>query len=67
MSLFTLLGAILLIIPGFFSDILGILLQFNSIGIFFAKKILGLKENKNRKRSDDEAIDAEIIDVDIIE
>ena len=67
MSLFTLLGAILLIIPGFFSDILGTLLQFNSIGIFFAKKILGLKENKNRKRSDDEAIDAEIIDVDIIE
>jgi UPF0716 family protein affecting phage T7 exclusion len=67
MSLFTLLGAILLIIPGFFSDILGILLQFNSIGIFFARKILGLKENKNRKRSDDEAIDAEIIDVDIIE
>jgi len=67
MSLFTLLGAILLIIPGFFSDILGILLQFNSVGIFFARKILGLKENKKQKRRDDEIIDAEIIDVDIIE
>jgi len=66
MSLFTLLGAVLLIIPGFFSDILGILLQFNSVGMFFARKILRLKD-KNRKRSDDEAIDAEIIDVDVIE
>jgi 2-isopropylmalate synthase/UPF0716 protein FxsA len=67
MSLFTLLGAFLLIIPGIFSDILGILLQFNAVGIFFAKKILHLKNKKRRKDSEDEAIDAEIIDVDVIE
>jgi len=68
MSLFTLLGAFLLIIPGIFSDILGILLQFNAVGIFFAKKILHLKNKKiKRMEKEDEAIDAEIIDVDVIE
>ncbi len=68
MSLFTLIGAILLIIPGFFSDILGVLLQFSAIGTFFAKRILHLKKKKNRRMEDEnEAIDAEIIDVDVIE
>ena len=71
MSLFTLLGAFLLIIPGFFSDILGLLLQFSFFGTFIARNILHLKSKKNKNKnknmeSKDDAIDVEIIDVDII-
>ncbi len=63
MSLFTLFGAILLIVPGFFSDILGVLLQFTFFGTFFAKKILHLKTKKTTiQRKDNDAIDVEIID-----
>jgi len=63
MSLFTLVGAILLIIPGFFSDILGILLQFSFFGKLFASKILNLKNKKNiHREGKDDAIDVEVID-----
>ena len=64
MNLMSLLGAILLIIPGFFSDIMGILLQFGFFGTFIAKKILHLKEKKRRKDEGDydDAIDVEVID-----
>jgi len=66
LSIFTLLGAILLIIPGFFSDILGVLLQFSSVGTIFAKKIFGLKYKNDNKKGEynDEIIDVEIIDDD---
>ena len=67
LSIFTLLGAILLIIPGFFSDILGVLLQFSSVGTFFARKIFGLKyktDNNKKGEYNDEIIDVEIIDDD---
>jgi UPF0716 family protein affecting phage T7 exclusion len=66
LSLFTLLGAVLLIIPGFFSDILGVALQFSFIGTFIAKKIFKLKNKKNRRKDNDDAIDVEIIDVDAL-
>ncbi len=63
-SLFTLLGAFLLIIPGVFSDIIGLLLQFSSIGTFFAKYIFNLKTKKTKKKEyDDNAIDVEVIDI----
>ncbi len=64
MNIMSLLGAILLIIPGFFSDIIGILLQFGFFGTFVAKKILHLKEKKRRKDEGDydDAIDVEVID-----
>ncbi len=64
LSIFSFLGAILLIVPGFFSDILGILLQFSVVGTFFAKKIFGLKyknNNKNRGENNDEIIDVEVV------
>ena len=67
LSIFTFLGAILLIIPGFFSDILGVLLQFSSVGTFFARKIFGLKhktDNNKKGEYNDEIIDVEIIDDD---
>jgi len=62
LSLYTLIGAILLIIPGFFTDILGILLQFNAFAIFFAKKILHLKKKTPTKKGDEDVIDVEIIE-----
>jgi len=56
------LGAILLIIPGIFSDILGIGLLFYTIYLrFFAK--IPTKQNKfNKTKGDDDVIDVEIID-----
>ncbi|HIP60911.1 MAG TPA: FxsA family protein [Campylobacterales bacterium] len=67
MSLFTLIGAVLLIIPGFFSDILGVLLQFSFFGKLFASKILNLKNKKNIYREGkNDAIDVEVIDSDTI-
>ncbi len=69
MSLFTLIGAVLLIVPGFFSDILGVLLQFSFFGKLFASKVLNLK-NKNKKNihreGKDDAIDVEVINSDTI-
>ncbi len=63
MNLMSLVGAILLIIPGIFSDIVGILLQFGFFGTFIAKNILHLKhKNKTYKGEKDDAIDVEIID-----
>ncbi len=59
MNLYTLVGAILLIVPGFFTDILGILLQFGVLSSFVAKKIFGLK---NKRTEDDDVIDVEIIE-----
>jgi UPF0716 family protein affecting phage T7 exclusion len=59
MQLGMVVGAILLIIPGFFTDILGILLHFGAIGRFIAKKIFRLK---SRLREDDDVIDVEIIE-----
>ncbi|MRI58515.1 MAG: exclusion protein FxsA [Epsilonproteobacteria bacterium] len=60
MNLYVVIGAILLIIPGFFTDILGILLQFGVLSKFIAKKIFRLK---NRPTMEDE----DVIDVEIIE
>jgi UPF0716 protein FxsA len=68
MNLMSLLGAILLIIPGFFSDIIGLLLQFGFFGTFVAKKILHLKEKKSKRKGEyEDAIDVEIIDHDTID
>ena len=66
LSLFTLLGAVLLIIPGFFSDMLGVALQFSFIGTFIAKRILKLKNKKDIRKDKDDAIDVEIVDVDTL-
>ncbi len=68
LNAFTLLGALLLIIPGFFSDIVGIFLQFTFFATLFAKKILHVKDNidiediQHTKKDYDEIIDVEIID-----
>jgi len=70
LNAFTLLGALLLIIPGFFSDIIGLFLQFTFFATLFAKKVLHVKDNIdidnmqniNRIKDEDEIIDVEVID-----
>jgi len=60
LHLFMFIGAILLIIPGFFSDMVGILFQFPYIGLMITKRFYRFKNNQE-KRSDD-VIDVEVID-----
>ena len=63
-GLFKLVGALLLIVPGVFTDILGILMQFDQFGALFAKHFLPKEEivSDFAKRDDDEIIDVEIIE-----
>ena len=49
MNLSVLFGAFLLIIPGFLTDIIGILLQFESFATIIAKKFIKDKQNINNK------------------
>jgi len=66
LNAWTILGAVLLIMPGFLSDIVGILLQFSFFATLFAKKVLHVKsfspKNNFKKGREDEIIDVEIID-----
>jgi len=66
------LGAILLIIPGFFTDILGVLLQFGVLTMIIGK-IFSFKPTNTQnyyesqftnytRKEDDEIIDVEVID-----
>jgi 2-isopropylmalate synthase/UPF0716 protein FxsA len=68
LNLFTLIGAILLIIPGFLTDIIGALLQFSAITSMIvnrynvkSKEANSLYENENFQG------DSDVIDVEIIE
>ena len=69
LNAFTLLGALLLIVPGFFSDIVGLFLQFSFFATMFAKKILHVKDNIdiddiqniNNTKEGNEIIDVEVI------
>ena len=62
------LGALLLIIPGFFTDMIGILLQFEFIGVLFANKFIKKETPYNNTnefkthKGDDDVIDVEIIE-----
>ena len=63
-GLFKFVGAVLIFIPGFFSDILGFLLMYEPFAIWFARKFL---KPKNRdvyygKKDSDDVIDVEIIE-----
>lgn len=68
LNLFTIFGAILLIIPGFLTDIVGILLQFsvfttmlvNRYSIKFGKHD-HMRHEKNSIKKDNDVIDVEII------
>lgn len=67
LNLFTLLGAILLIIPGFLTDILGILMQFSVITTmvvnryYVKSKSCNTEFHTNTIQKDSNVIDVEII------
>lgn len=64
-NLMGLLGAILLILPGFLSDIIGILMQFSLFGSFIINRFTRKYSPGNHTyttQKDDHVIDAEIID-----
>ncbi|MDQ1341102.1 MAG: protein FxsA [Campylobacterota bacterium] len=67
-SAFTLIGAVLLMIPGILTDVVGIVMQFEFFAIFI-KRILfknNIESEKkyNNKRSEDDYIDVEIVEND---
>ena len=70
LNLFTLIGAILLIIPGFLTDIVGILLQFSAFTSMIVNRY-NVKSEKCNTSFEDENInikrDSDVIDVEIIE
>jgi UPF0716 family protein affecting phage T7 exclusion len=63
-GVFTLLGAILLIIPGVLSDILGLMMQFEWFALLLKKVLFRSKfpTNQNQPRGKDDYIDVEVID-----
>jgi len=63
LNLFTLFGAILLIVPGFLTDIMGILLQFSSLTSMIVNRYNVKSGNCNTStmREDSDIIDVEII------
>ena len=56
------IGAILLIIPGVFSDLLGVIALFYSLYLQFVVKITPEGTTHFKKQGDDNVIDVEIID-----
>jgi len=71
-NIFSVLGAILIIVPGIFTDILGLLLQVELFAIYFANTVLKgrlkhrTKSYHNTSQSKDTR-DSNIIDVEVIE
>jgi UPF0716 family protein affecting phage T7 exclusion len=62
-GLFKLIGAVLLIVPGFFSDILGVLFLFEPFARFVAKKFFPQNNFYHKTYSNgDDIIDVEIIE-----
>ena len=68
LNLFTLFGAILLIIPGFLTDIMGALLQFSVFTSMIVNRYNVKSDNCNSSFSEQENIkkDSDVIDVEII-
>jgi len=65
LNLFTLFGAILLILPGFLTDIIGITLQFtvftSMLVTRYSSKMGHCESTPNQKKEDDNVIDVEIL------
>jgi len=67
LNLFTLIGAIFLIVPGFFTDILGLVMQFSVFTSMFVNRYNVKSKSKNHnyeninKQKDSDVIDVEII------
>lgn len=67
LNLFTILGAILLIVPGFLTDILGVLLQFSAVTTMAINRF-NIKSGKYKTNHENNNIkkDSNVIDVEII-
>ena len=66
LNIFSILGAFLLIIPGFLSDILGVALQVNFLTTFLGATILKDRFVK-RDSGGSQMYDEDVIDVEVIE
>ncbi|GAB6044603.1 hypothetical protein JCM11957_02010 [Caminibacter profundus] len=62
-GLFKLIGAFLLIIPGVFSDILGVLFLLEPFAVWIAKKLFKQKIYASKNPNDDDIIDVEIVEI----
>ena len=61
------IGAVLLIVPGFFTDIVGVLLQFDFFILFFSKIFSFKKVDETKKDYTNKGVNDEIIDVEVID
>ena len=64
-NILTLVGAVLLILPGFVSDLIGLFLQFSFIKSLLRKQVKQPYSQTNQsysKKGDDDVIDVEIIE-----
>jgi len=68
LNLFTLIGAILLIIPGFLTDIIGILMQFSVVTSMIVNRYHVKSNNCNNSYNEklNKQKDSDVIDVEII-
>ena len=69
LNLFTLFGAILLVVPGFLTDIMGVLLQFSAITSMIVNRYNVKSGNCNASYNYEKnnTKDSDVIDVEIIE
>jgi 2-isopropylmalate synthase/UPF0716 protein FxsA len=65
LNLFTLLGAVLLIIPGFLTDIVGILMQFSVVTTMIVNRY-SVKSKNSKTKFYQTQKDSDVIDVEII-
>ncbi|MDD2567053.1 MAG: FxsA family protein [Thiovulaceae bacterium] len=65
LNLFTLLGAVLLIIPGFLTDIVGILMQFSAVTTMIVNRY-SVKSKNSKTKFYQTQKDSDVIDVEII-
>jgi len=61
-GMFKFVGAILLVVPGVFTDVLGLLMQFEAFGSFVGRKILTPQSQPKKDPFEDDIIDVEIIE-----
>jgi len=61
------LGAVLLILPGFFTDILGVMLQFSFFIVLGSKAFRTTVTKTEYRDSYDKKYDGEVIDVEVID
>jgi 2-isopropylmalate synthase/UPF0716 protein FxsA len=67
LNLFTIIGGILLIIPGFLTDILGFLLQFSAFTSMLVNRFGIIKKQQDTQNFYETQGDDDVIDVEIIE